>query len=99
MGRMLVTGRGRQLYNRGRQREVLLDVYPREDEDPNPPPREVRRASDVMQLMSWVMGADDPDAVASMVAPLAAGDPFQLAALAACGQESTGANGRIVCNT
>jgi hypothetical protein len=81
MGRMLVTGHGRQLYDRTVQREVLRPAYPDEDGEPDKP--------DVDKLMSWIMGGDDARAaevVGSFAAPLAAAGPVQAAALLAAGQ-------------
>jgi hypothetical protein len=78
MGRMLVTGNGRQLYNRNVQREVLRPAYPDGDGEPG--------RTDVENLMFWVMGRDDPkaaEAAASFVAPLAARDPLGATALTA----------------
>src|SRR5271155_2038335 len=48
MGRMLLKGHGRELYHRNVQRQVLAEVYPREDEDP------AQARSDVENLMLWM---------------------------------------------
>ncbi len=71
MGRMLVTGHGRQLYDRNVQREVLRPAYPDADHEPG--------KSDVESLMYWFMGHDDPKAAAlaaGFVGPLAADGPL-----------------------
>src|SRR5690349_2275794 len=54
MGRMLVTGNGRQLYDRHVQRAVLTPVYP--DSDQDPPKGDEAQKSDVNNLMYWTMG-------------------------------------------
>jgi hypothetical protein len=53
MGRMLVEGQGRHLYDRHRQRQVLERNYPREDEDP------AQQLSDAEDLMRCFMGHDE----------------------------------------
>lgn len=52
MGRMLREGHGRELYLRSRQRSVLEEAYPIDDEDPD----EIERDSD--KIMDWLMGDD-----------------------------------------
>jgi hypothetical protein len=52
MGRLLVEGQGRHLYDRDVQRSVLRRAYPRADEDPG------AEDSDADKLMSWMMGDD-----------------------------------------
>src|SRR6266550_545081 len=59
MGRMLVRGQGPFLYNRAHQREVLIEAYPREFEDPTPPEGQTEPEHDVENLMDWIMGQDD----------------------------------------
>jgi arabinofuranan 3-O-arabinosyltransferase len=84
MGRMIVKGHGRHLYDRNYLRTALVEAYPRADENPADPP------SDAEKLLSWMMGHDDLDAadtVASFAAPLAAPDALGAAALLAAGQE------------
>jgi hypothetical protein len=84
MGRMVVEGHGRQLYNRVVQREVLREAYPRDDEKPD------EKEPDYAKLMSWTMGFDDASAarvVASFAAPLAGLDVLSVAALVAAGVE------------
>ncbi|HZY86115.1 MAG TPA: glycosyltransferase family 87 protein [Gemmataceae bacterium] len=84
MGRMIVKGYGRHLYDRNYLRTALNEAYPRADENRADPP------SDAEKLMMWTMGRDDPDApdtVASFAAPFAAPDALGAAALLAAGQE------------
>lgn len=71
MGAMLVSGHGRELYDRNYQRPVLVAHYPRDREDPK------TDASDAEKLMSYFMGSDSrsaADAIASFALPVAAGD-------------------------
>lgn len=85
MGRMIVQGRGRHLYDRTYLRTTLVEAFPRADENPADPP------SDAEKLMSWMMGQDDPDAVdtvGSFATPLAAPDALGAAALLAAGREA-----------
>jgi hypothetical protein len=56
MGRMLVRGEGRHLYDRNRLRPVVQAAYPRQDGDPG------QENSDADNLMAWLMGEDDPHA-------------------------------------
>ena len=80
MGRMLLLGHGRHLYDRVYQRQVLWDVYPQCDEDPG------QERSDVENLMSWLMGDDDPQVrrtIGSFLLPLSADSgPSAIALLA-----------------
>ncbi len=70
MGRMLVEGHGRDLYNRKIQREVLLRAYPVEDEEPVGN-RAKDFKDDADNLMTWFMGTDGTDdATASVGGPL-----------------------------
>ena len=71
LGRMLVEGRGRELYHRPRQRDILQRSYPREDEIP-PERRKVEelRQNDVEDLMDSFTGDDDAVALGSLVLPL-----------------------------
>ncbi len=89
MGKMLVSGHGQELYNRGVMREVLRDIYPAEDwqhndRKPDDPPER----GDVENMMYWVMGNDDHaqgEAAGTYMLPMAAADPLSAAAtLAAC---------------
>jgi hypothetical protein len=88
MGRLLVEGQGRRLYNRNVIRRVLTEAYPRADEDPTSPDDGQRRMGDVESLMDWLGGQDDPLTVASMVAPLAAGDGLQASLFVAAASDS-----------
>lgn len=54
MGRMLVSGQGRHLYERNHQRAVLAAAYPREDQNPE------QETSDVEAIMTALMGEDAP---------------------------------------
>jgi hypothetical protein len=87
MGRLLVEGHGRDLYNRSWQRVVLTAMYPVEDQDPK------ATRSDAENMMYWMMGTDEPgapEAFGSFLAPLAARDaPGAVAYLAAGAQEWT----------
>jgi hypothetical protein len=56
LGRLLVQGHGRQLYDRTVQRQALEAVLPVEDQAPE------ERDSDVVKMMYWMMGSDEPDA-------------------------------------
>ena len=84
MGRMLVTGNGKELYNRLAHRRVLAEVYPDEDSTPG-------EKSDTENLMFWIMGSDDPEqpkAAASFLVPLGANDPLSASLLVAvCGED------------
>ena len=79
MGRMLVTGHGRQLYNRNIQRAVLQAAYPDGDQEPG-------KKSDSDQLMEWLMGTDSKEtaeAAATFALPLGAANPWQEAVILA----------------
>jgi hypothetical protein len=83
LGRLLVEGHGRDLYDRRFQRDVLQRFYPASDQDPD------EKQSDVEKLMDWLMGFDDGDApavVGSLLTPLAGHDPPGVAALLAAGR-------------
>ena len=83
MGRLLLEGHGRDLYNRNSQRLVLSEIYPARDQDPK------ADRSDVENLMYWMMGTDDPDAprvFASFLTPLAARDGPEAVAYLAAGR-------------
>jgi hypothetical protein len=77
MGRMIVTGNGRQLYHRQKQWQIVRESYPVADECPlqqyeSPLPvhwRKVGRPDEDLQhdstnLMSWFMGSDQEPAAA-----------------------------------
>jgi hypothetical protein len=84
MGRMIVEGHGRHLYDRTYQRQVLQKSYPREDEDPD------QDKSDAENLMSWLMGDDDSqvrETLATFVLPLGAPDAVSALPLFAVGEE------------
>jgi arabinofuranan 3-O-arabinosyltransferase len=71
MGRMLLEGHGRHLYDRNYLRSVLIEIYPLEDQVPEAP------KSDAENLLYWMMGSDDaaaPPLVGSFLLPLAAPD-------------------------
>jgi hypothetical protein len=97
MGRMLVLGQGEHLYDRNYLRPVLVEGYPYEDEIP----LEERGDDELNQhdaddLMTWLMGRDDPEtarAVGSLAAPLAAPDPLAAAVLARA--EADGLEARV----
>jgi hypothetical protein len=75
MGRMLARGLGRHLYHRNYLRDIVREAYPREDEIPpeeRPPAEKDEHEAD--QMMSWLMGSDDPKAakaIGSFLVPLA----------------------------
>lgn len=96
MGRMIVTGRGRELYHRNRQWEVVRDGFPRTAEAPETQryafPDELRPTTfkesdarhDAESLMSWTMGTDSPawQQFGPLVAlPFAGTGPLDVAAL------------------
>ena len=97
MGRMLATGRGRELYRRQALWPVVWAAYPESREAPlvrEGFPAHLRPAverdrllrHDAETLMASVMGADAagwPSAAAAATLPLIAGDPLAAAALAA----------------
>src|SRR5713226_4681314 len=56
LGRMLIAGQGRHLYDRSSQREVLQNVYPRENENPR------QETTDVDMLLFRLIGKEDPPA-------------------------------------
>jgi hypothetical protein len=60
MGRMVVEGQGRRLYDREAQRQLLYRHFRREDEPPD------QKASDAEQLMVWFMGKDDSQAAETL---------------------------------
>jgi hypothetical protein len=81
MGRMIVEGRGRHLYNRTYIRSIVEAGYPPGGENPK-----IER-TDAESLLSWLSGRDEPGLVASFLAPLAGQDPLGEAALLAYGSE------------
>jgi hypothetical protein len=83
LAHLVVTGRGRQLYDRTTLRSALDRALPREDEMPD------QNTSDVADLLDSMVGFDDPWApgvAASFLTPLAARNPWELTALVAGGQ-------------
>lgn len=90
MGRMLVTGNARELYNRAAQRRVLREAYP--DEDGNPKER-----GDVENLMWWTMGSDDPEqqkAIGTFLLPFGATDPLSASLILVTCERKVWAKGR-----
>jgi len=84
MGRMIVEGHGRQLYNRNYLRAVVERGYPAGVESPK------ADKNDAENLLSWLSGEDDseaPKVVASCLVPLAASDGYTGAVLLAAGQD------------
>src|SRR4051812_44578274 len=82
MGRLLVEGHGRQLYDRNVQRELLRRAYPRADEAPD------QKESDAEQLMGWLMGVDRPRTartVGSLATLLGGGNVLGVSAVLAVG--------------
>jgi arabinofuranan 3-O-arabinosyltransferase len=78
MGRMLRSGYGDQLYNRHFQRQVLMEVYPPADQDPN------EKRSDVENLMEWMIEIDNLEArktISSFAVPLAAANALGVASI------------------
>src|SRR5262245_28807316 len=53
MGRMLLEGHGRHLYDRNTLRTLLIEIYPLEDQVPDAP------KSDAENMLYWMMGTDD----------------------------------------
>jgi hypothetical protein len=84
MGRTIVEGHGRQLYNRTYLRSLTASHYPDGVEDPK------EERTDTEALLAWMAGADDdkaPRAVASCLGPLAAANGYEEAVLLARGRE------------
>jgi hypothetical protein len=94
LGGMMAHGYGWHLYHRNYQWVVIREAYPREEETPAEDRRpEEKDAHDAENIMSWIMGRDEPETVeaaASFLTPLAAGDPLGAAALAGV-QQATAA--------
>jgi arabinofuranan 3-O-arabinosyltransferase len=80
MGRMIVEGHGRQLYNRNYLRGVVEGNYPVGVESAK------AEHSDAYNLLSWLSGTDDPGTVASFLTPLAARNPLDELTLLAAGR-------------
>ncbi len=81
MGRMIVEGHGRQLYNRNYLRAVVEGNYPVGVESKK------AEHSDAYNLLSWMAGSDDSNTMGSFLTPLAGGDPFGELTLLAAGHE------------
>jgi arabinofuranan 3-O-arabinosyltransferase len=91
MGRMIVEGRGRQLYHREALRPVLARAYPEGDQNPK------ATESDAELLMGWLAGSDDSEAYkvcASFFCPLAASNGYE-ATVALAAAETTWTDDRI----
>src|SRR5579884_3830412 len=85
MGRMVVLGRGRELYHRRAIRPVIEAAYPRDAEVPWDKLTEQEQKSfqhDADSLMGDLVGEDDPDALAGVAAPFAASNPWQASLIA-----------------
>jgi arabinofuranan 3-O-arabinosyltransferase len=83
MGRMIVDGHGRHLYDRNYQRMVLQTYFHRGNGDPT------EDHSDAQKLAGWTLGEDDDEAlqtIATFATPLAASDPLAGLVLVAAGQ-------------
>jgi len=90
MGRMLIEGHGRFLYNRNYQWQAVRAAYPRHDEIPPEKltaEEEKDHQHDADKLMGAFLGTDDPGAVAALLPPLAARGPLEAATLTACGKQ------------
>ncbi len=81
MGRMLLAGYGRHLYNRTYLRTVVEDGYPPGGEKPT------AERPDSETLLMWLSGRDDPVMAATFIAPLADQHPLGAATLLTCGHE------------
>lgn len=85
MGRLLVEGQARHLYDRNRQRRIVTRAYPRGDGA-----ADEKKKSDAEQLMGWLMGVDNPEAArtaAGCAGPLAGGNALGVAVLLAGGRQ------------
>lgn len=83
MGRMIVEGQGRHLYDRKYLRPVVQEGYPVGVESPDSDKR------DADALMEWLTGSDDPETpkvVASFLSPLAAANALEESILLANAQ-------------
>jgi hypothetical protein len=85
MGRMIVEGQGRHLYDRNYLRPVVQEGYPAGVEAPD------AAKSDAEALMEWLTGTDDPAApsvVASFLPPLAGANVLEESILLANAQQT-----------
>jgi hypothetical protein len=91
MGRMLITGKGRELYNRRVHRELLREIYPPEDWEMSDRKPDEEDHGDVERMMYWIMGRDDAGqapAAGSFLLPLGATDPLTASfSLIACEEQ------------
>lgn len=96
MGRTLVEGHGRHLYDRNYLRRVVENGYPPGGEAPIPEKGEREKKdqkdhkTDAENLLSWMAGGDDAEAprvAASFLAPLAASNSYEEAVLLVRGVE------------
>jgi hypothetical protein len=81
LGRMILAGNGRHLYNRTYLRTVVEEGYPPGGEKPT------AERPDSETLLVWLSGRDDPVMAATFVAPLAAQDTLGALTLLAYEQE------------
>jgi arabinofuranan 3-O-arabinosyltransferase len=84
MGRMIVEGYGRHLYERNYLRMVVERAFPHGVENPK------ADKSDAENLLVWMVGSDDAEApriLASCLTPLAAPDALAVVALLTAGQQ------------
>jgi arabinofuranan 3-O-arabinosyltransferase len=79
IGRMIVEGQGRRLYNRNAIRPVIEANYPVGGEKPK------ADHTDAENLLIWLAGRDDRDTMASFLTPLAASDVLGEMTLLAAG--------------
>jgi hypothetical protein len=85
LGRMVVEGYGRHLYDRNFQRTVAQDAYPVAGQDP------AAGESDAEALLGYLIGRDDPsvrETKASFLTPLAARDALGATTLLAAGKHA-----------
>jgi arabinofuranan 3-O-arabinosyltransferase len=86
LGRMVVEGHGRQLYNRSIQRELILKHYPRADEIPPADRTPEEKTHDAEDLFNSFMSTDDKESRASLgstVSALATANALEATALVA----------------
>jgi hypothetical protein len=86
LGRMIVRGHGRHLYERDYHRAVLSEAYPRENGYPN------AERTDVEMLFGAMMGPNSPagERVGACLAPLSGADALHAAALATANPREVG---------
>ncbi|MHB1423112.1 MAG: glycosyltransferase family 87 protein [Gemmataceae bacterium] len=79
MGRTIVEGQGRHLYDRNYLRRLAQRCFPEAVEIPKSQASESASKSDAENLMDWMAGVDDPQTpkvLASFLSPLAANNPL-----------------------